>query len=91
MLPIEEFKLKIYILSAYLWEMKILTKLFHYIPCREEYFQKKQRYIHNGDNDDADNNDDNERPHLFIFHSSSIREIKFYDISLTESVTCQML
>ena len=54
-------------------------------------FRKKQRYIHNGDNDDADNNDDNERPHLFIFHSSSIREIKFYDISLSESVTCQML
>ena len=48
-------------------------------------FRKKQRYIHNGDNDAADNNDNNDRPHLFIFHSSSIREIKLNDISLTES------
>ena len=90
MLSIEEFKLKIYIICIFVGNENA-EQSSSTIPCREEYFHKKQRYIHNGDNDDADNNDDNERPHLFIFHSSSIREIKFYDISLTESVTCQML
>ena len=91
MLPIEEFKLKIYIICIFVGNENAEQSSFT-IPCREEYFQKKkQRYIHKGDNDDADNNDNNERPHLFIFHISSIREIKFYDISLTESVTCQML
>lgn len=66
--------------------MKILNKaLPPFLATNNIFRKKKQRYIHKGDNDDADNNDNNERPHLFIFHSSSIREIKFNDISLTES------
>ena len=46
MLPIEEFKLTIYInfLSAYLWEMKILTKLFHY-PLPRRIFSEKNKDI----------------------------------------------
>ena len=55
-------------LSAYLWEMKILNKaLPPFLAAKNIFRKKKQRYIHKGDNDDADNNDNNERPHLFIF------------------------
>ena len=56
-------------LSAYLWEMKMLNKAPPPSLVVKNIFRKnKQRYIHKGDNDDADNNDNNDRPHLFIFH-----------------------
>ena len=69
MLPIEDLNLK-FTLSAYLWEMKILNKALPPSLVAKNIFRKKktkQRYIHKGHNDDADNNDNNDRPHLFIF------------------------
>ena len=38
------------------------------LVAKNIFRKKKQRYIHKGDNDDADNNDNNDRPHLFTFH-----------------------
>ena len=92
MLPIEEFKLKIYIICIFVGNENA-EQSSSTIPCREEYFQKKkkQRYIHKGDNDDADNNDNITIDLTSSYSTSSIREIKFSDISLTESLTCQML
>ena len=54
MLPIEEFKLKIYIICIFVGNENTDKAL----PLS---------LIHIGDNDDADNNDNNERPYLFIF------------------------
>lgn len=49
--------------------MKMLNKAPPPSLVAKNLFRKnKQRYIHKGDNDDADNNDNNDRPHLFIFH-----------------------
>ena len=53
-------KFTLILLSAYLWEMEILTKLFHYPLPQRIFSEKKQRYIHNDDNDDADNNDNDD-------------------------------
>ena len=40
--------------------MEILTKLFHYPLPQRIFSEKKQRHIHNDDNDDADNNDNDD-------------------------------
>ena len=44
MLPIEEFKLKIYIICIFVGNENAEQSSFT-IPCREEYFQKKNKDI----------------------------------------------
>lgn len=91
MLPIEEFKLKIYIICIFVGNENA-EQSSSTIPCREEYFQKKI-------NKDIFIKATTMMLIIMIitidltssYSTSSTREIKFYDISLTESVTCEML